>query len=206
VYDLFSQKIIDVSDSSLVKIVQNPAHPDSINTVAFINHDDLLIPSIIKKNDIKYYESYYKNDTLFCIDYYSNNNKKKVSIYLVDTLNNGIIESISEGFWCREGQLIVRVQLNTFEPQTITNYYCNGNKKNQMLVSSRYRYGVSGKMISWYENGQIKFENYYDDKGYKTGKWKYWKEDGTLDRIEIYKDDELVETKASVSKKLIDEK
>ena len=192
---LYSQKTMNVIDSSIVRIVYNPAHPDGIKSVVFINHEDLLVPIIIKEKEVNIYESFYKRDTLHCIDYYPNKNKKKVSTYLVDTLNNGIIEGVSESFWCESGQLITKVKLNSLEPQVVTNYYCDGKKKNQMLYSSKFRYGVSGKMMSWYDNRQIEFENIYDKKGDKNGEWKYWKKDGTLDKIEIYKDDELIETK-----------
>jgi|TARA_B100000959_G_scaffold265831_1_gene307711 antitoxin component YwqK of YwqJK toxin-antitoxin module len=43
----------------------------------------------------------------------------------------------------------------------------------------------SGKWTSWYDNGQKKAEGTYNN-GKQVGKWTYYKEDGTIDRVEEY--------------------
>ena len=205
-----AQQISFSNDSLLLKETCLESDPDNFSSIIFLNQDSMLVERMVFnsiKDSILLYRSFYSRDTLICIDYWSNGKKKKIQKYSVDSTKQIIIEKISWEKYCNNGQIINKALINTTNPQHLVTYYCNGNKASEMYWSIKFRYGVTGKLVWWYEDGQVQFEKHFDDKGYKMGEWKYWKKDGTLDRIEIYKDDELIETiKGTVLKKLNDKK
>ena len=44
---------------------------------------------------------------------------------------------------------------------------------------------MHGQWITWFENGQIESEIYYEE-GIPVGTWKYWNPDGTIQKVESY--------------------
>ena len=70
-------------------------------------------------------------------------------------------------------------------------YYCNGTKKREYYYIGQ---AVSGKMVTWYENGTIQLEAYFNE--YRPiGLWKYYDANGKLIKTEKYNNGELIETK-----------
>ena len=86
-----------------------------------------------------------------------------------------------------------------------TEWYESGKIK-QIENHSVIEYDYTLKKFSYYSNGKVKVEkNYYVEfiespsspkpGTYKHGTWIYYNEDGSLQKEEIYKDGELIETK-----------
>ena len=71
-------------------------------------------------------------------------------------------------------------------------YYDSGIKKWEGI----YKDGLMhGKMTIYYEvSGEVYLKATFDN-GKEDGNWKYYNEDGTLRKEEIYKNDSLIETK-----------
>jgi antitoxin component YwqK of YwqJK toxin-antitoxin module len=54
---------------------------------------------------------------------------------------------------------------------------------------------ANGKMSKWHENGNIKAETYYD-MNRPINLWKYFDEEGSLEKTERYENGKLVEAKS----------
>lgn len=70
----------------------------------------------------------------------------------------------------------------------ITEYHPNGVKRWEGFVFEDTRRGICRE---WYSNGILKEECDYTTDGLGIGVWTHWKEDGTLDYVEVFSDNEV---------------
>ncbi|MCB0401216.1 MAG: hypothetical protein KDD41_03975 [Flavobacteriales bacterium] len=141
-----------------------------------------------------YYDS---NFTKILLDYYCDND----SCITLQYFSNGKLERkevgtiqgqyVYEEIWCENGQLVRKVDFMQ-QPNHIVNYYCNGVKKNEF---NRIAGFIKGDYKWWYNNGQIRLEGLYGDMGTEDGTWKYFSDEGTLLKEEIWEKGVLKETK-----------
>ncbi len=125
-----------------------------------------------------------KNDSCITNQYYNNYQLKRK---IIETSLRGLIY---EELWCDNGQLIRKVDYTNM-PQQITNYYCNGKKKNEFTLDG---YRAIGKHLWWFDNGQIEVEGLFDKEGQQSGLWKYYNESGNLIKTEEYESGKLIKT------------
>lgn len=86
--------------------------------------------------------------------------------------------------------------------QTLTRYYANGRKEIQGWWCAGRAFN---DWTEWYEDGQVKLEAHYEpwpivEPPYRMslpiGEWRYYKPNGDLEKIEVYDDGKLKETRA----------
>ena len=73
---------------------------------------------------------------------------------------------------------------------SIDERYESGNIK-AISLYNRLKYHhklILARKENYHENGQMSFEGTYNKDGERNGKWKYYNEDGSIDRVEKYKD------------------
>ena len=51
---------------------------------------------------------------------------------------------------------------------------------------------INGKCSAWHENGQLKEECFFNEKGNADGSWTWWNSDGSVSTIKSYKDGDLI--------------
>lgn len=73
-----------------------------------------------------------------------------------------------------------------------TFYHNNGQKESEGTLLTNYVY--EGTWKGWFANGNINFEGTYRN-GMKDGNWTWYREDGTKDMVQVYRDGEVVEEK-----------
>ncbi len=116
---------------------------------------------------------------------------------------NYISVSIKSGnwqYWSLSGSKILTCNYvkNEYGEQSLNGRYTKWYDSGQKLEEGSYKNGMkNGKWTYWYVNGQKQREEYfvyqdcllYDYVWYEcpTGEWKYWNEDGTIDKVEKYK-------------------
>jgi len=84
--------------------------------------------------------------------------------------------------WTSGGTKIWELQLKNYKRVKLRTWYSSG----AIAHSKSYLDGKPhGSSISYYESGQKKIEAVYHLRE-RVGKWKFWNEDGTLDRVEDY--------------------
>ena len=71
-------------------------------------------------------------------------------------------------------------------------YHNNGQKESEGILLTNYVY--QGAWKGWFANGNVNFEGSYMN-GLKEGNWIWYREDGTKDLVQIYRQGELVEEK-----------
>ena len=74
------------------------------------------------------------------------------------------------------------------EKTGITKYYKNGYKMEEIHYKGKDEMGYlirNGKRTKWYENGQKQYEGTFKD-GKPVGKWTYYNENGSVDKVEEY--------------------
>jgi antitoxin component YwqK of YwqJK toxin-antitoxin module len=147
----------------------------------------LISDTLAKTNTIReYYESgkimsenteyLYKDTLIHDIDYYESGN-----VISENYFNNG--------------------------KQKFVAYFDNGNVMEEYTYIDMNLFRV-GELKYYYENGQLKHQAFFKDgdnrkeANIKTGTWSYWDEKGKLIGQEIYKNNELIDTKEFFSKKL----
>jgi antitoxin component YwqK of YwqJK toxin-antitoxin module len=199
-YDCLCQNISNIKDTSIVSYI--PTYRDSVT-----GHTDRLI---LNKDSERFsewliyfdtnrtqlaYRSYFNDKTFVIEEYWKNGNLRYKTEYIDTTTMRYSSTLHYETLYCENGQFVQKMIYGTSEKQHIKSFYCNGNKWVDQYFTYTAKYGVVGNFRYWYENGNIMFDTNYDDFGNKQGEWNYWKEDGSLDRIEVYKDDVLIETK-----------
>jgi antitoxin component YwqK of YwqJK toxin-antitoxin module len=174
------------------------------NGIAFAMYDDKNIEFEQCFKDGKFdgeQKYWYRNGQLEQINSYENGVKdgKLTSWY-----DNG--QLIAEGFY-----------KDNYETGSFNRWYDNGNKM-QVLeykvitinASNSNQYdknaGLSvtpssgtfnlsimiGKHNEWYENGQIKSEGFYNEKGNLEGFYTTWNDDGSVNEKKLYKDGDLI--------------
>lgn len=192
-FNIFCQTkfVHGISDSVDYQFYYEEPELDSV-TIVMYNVQDLCIPNIEvffdKKMKNLAYKSWQNQDSCFTVDYWRNGNIKMKNIYVWDELAKLHRWDHNE-VYCENGQLIRKCKISNTDKVFIENFYCNGQKRNQF---SRTIVWITGERLDWYENGQMKMTQNYDSKGKKCGIWKYWKEDGTILKIEHYKNDTLI--------------
>lgn len=198
VFQVKAQKVSFISDTTMIAYIDEGTHPLDARLVFILNDKEFMKERLVYKNNDTtelLYKSYYVDDTLTCVNYWSNGTVKKIETYNADSSHSEYNGQFYSKTFCENGQQINYTNWwETYQPQLITNYYCNGKVQSTFMWGAKFRYGIEGKFLWWYENGQLSKEHYYDDKGYKTGEWKYWKEDGILDKNEFYENDKLIKT------------
>ena len=101
--------------------------------------------------------------------------------------------------WYDDGFLFSDAYYNKGKQKYIT-YYKNGNKGVEGTYYDMLLYAF-GKWTEYYESGKKKSEKFYNDgtkpeeANFKIGRWSWWDEKGNLTKQEIYKNNELIETK-----------
>jgi antitoxin component YwqK of YwqJK toxin-antitoxin module len=73
-----------------------------------------------------------------------------------------------------------------------TFYHNNGQKESEGILLTNYVY--EGAWRGWFANGNLNFEGSYQG-GMKEGNWIWYREDGTKDMVQVYRQGELVEEK-----------
>ncbi len=135
------------------------------------------------------FESYLENDSI-CIhnDYWRNGRlKRKGTFYKV---TNDFFGWGSDETYCSNGQLLCKCCFN--DDTLCIGYYCNGQKHFQYnRIEGAY---ANGLYLVWHENGQ-KMSEVNFVKHVEEGEKKYWDEKGKLQKIEVYKEGKLIETK-----------
>lgn len=100
------------------------------------------------------------------------------------------------------GQLCSRSWPSLDTLQTLTRYYANGRKEIQGWWCAGRAFN---DWTEWYEDGQVKLEAHYEpwpivEPPYRMslpiGEWRYYKPNGDLEKIEVYDDGKLKETRA----------
>jgi antitoxin component YwqK of YwqJK toxin-antitoxin module len=83
------------------------------------------------------------------------------------------------------GQLLEKSEVLEDWTFKVTTYYSSGMVKSlftEGVVDDRY-----GDSFEYYEDGKIKFHGIFSDKGFRTGEWKWYNKDGTVESKEKYK-------------------
>lgn len=157
---------------------------DTINIGLYYDYNDTLIVdtnyyiknSYLTKNFWQVYDShdnlileyYFKDDSVYNIQYFKNSKIKKKEV-LID----GNLVFMEKR--CYNGQLIVRIHYDV-NPIHNLSYYCNGNKWEEFYLNGIF---IDGLYKTWHNNGNLKEIGNYDN-GNKTGKWKYYNCEGEL--------------------------
>ncbi len=170
-----------------------PVEPDGIDEDTVWYPDGVIKKLAVNKDNTRQLIMYYHSKKVRQIDV-SLLNKKEVYPFNYDWVYTEA--------WCENGQLIGRDSMKSVRPFLLTSYYCNGNKRLEGIIHYGHCYGI---LKMWYENGQLKSLEQYEDTitsnghlnraGIKTGKWSYFDEKGKLIKEEVYKDDVLIEKK-----------
>ena len=185
----YSQSVTIINDTLNVAYEKNYADPEIDSIVYIKNENRFTQPWIVfyykDKNQVAYSSSV-SGDTTIMLNFWRNGNKKSKSIYIKD--KDGYSIWFYEEIYCANGQLVRSSFPNKVKRQHIINYYCNGMVKNEF---EKVGIGVDGGLKSWYENGNKKNEFIFKNNK-AEGEWKYFNEDGTISKIEKYKNGRLV--------------
>ncbi|MBL0127208.1 MAG: hypothetical protein IPP83_07045 [Flavobacteriales bacterium] len=85
--------------------------------------------------------------------------------------------------------------------QPMTSYHANGQKERDGWWCAMRAFN---DWTEWYENGQVKIEEHYErwpivEPPYRmslpVGEWRYFKPNGDLEKVEVYEDGKLRETR-----------
>jgi antitoxin component YwqK of YwqJK toxin-antitoxin module len=125
-------------------------------------------------------------DTCRTIDYWRNGNIKNVNLFVENSDGQPVL--YCEEMYCSNGYLIRKFYPNHEGRVLVTNYHCNGVKKNEFY---HLGFGIDGKMSSWFDNGNQEFEIFFTNNS-KSGTWRFWTVDGKLSKKEKYEDGVLV--------------
>jgi antitoxin component YwqK of YwqJK toxin-antitoxin module len=127
------------------------------------------------------YEAYYENGQIRAKGFYEGG--KMVGVWKYWYKNGS---PMSEGTY-KENQLIDLQAWDKKGDQTIKDctgtailYYPDGSRMSQVSYKNCL---MHGEWITWFKNGQVESEFYYDE-GVPTGIWKFWNPDGTLQKAE----------------------
>jgi antitoxin component YwqK of YwqJK toxin-antitoxin module len=185
------------------------------------NPETYVPPRVIIDTCITYLEFYEDGDLHFEITKTKDKNKisKSYDINGLCTVEFNINDSIVQLLKFNRNNNIISDQkyLGNVPFGKTVNYYDNGNTRYLGVYSYRpgwdtislktmvdstgdsplvgiYSYFLpkDGLWSYWYENGDLRKEEFYDE-GVKVGTWKYYSEDGKLLKEELYKEGELVE-------------
>lgn len=113
---------------------------------------------------------------------------------------------VHERVWYDTGELMSDMYLRDKGKQHHIEYCKNGKIGREGYYIDMRGLFLVGKWTEWYENGQKKWEIFYNDgntreeANYKIGTWSWWDEKGNLIKQEIYKDNVLVDTKEFLPK------
>lgn len=129
------------------------------------------------------------------ISYFNNDKIKSIERYDTLGVKNGLCE-----YWCDNGLKICEFQANK-GIQLYTSKYCSGSK---MFEGTFFDtpFHLVGKWISWYENGELMEEGWYNEtvkytESHKIGTWKYYNQEGKLIKEEIFDNKgKLLETRS----------
>jgi hypothetical protein len=188
------QIVTDISDTSHVGMYTSTNDPDIGTLVYVFAEDRCTIPWKVyynKKKTKLAYEGIIAGDTCIESNYWQSNGKLKRRVKHYKVPYEDYYNWIHEEIYCENGQLLRKCNPNNPGTETIINYYCNGQKKNEFTFTGM---SLEGKYTAWLENGQKEFEGMYLSNN-KDGEWKYWNEKGELLRTETYKSGKLVESK-----------
>ena len=172
----------------------------------------MKIFDIFKKNGqyLKYYENgsiysklNYKNGKLHdrCVFYFKNGNKFKEEFYKEGILNGKSIGYFENGVIGRQGNYIDGRKDGEFIYYNLDgtlDYKCilnNGLEWNGKFI---YKNSPTGMVNEVYTTHIGNFVN-----GNKNGKWTYFNENGIIIKDEIYKDNELIQSKGYIIKKTL---
>lgn len=101
------------------------------------------------------------------------------------------------------GQLRAIWHLNSDTLELQTTYYPNGQRECEYWY---YAGRAFNDWTEWYDNGQVRLDAHYERgpltdamKPYRSslriGEWRYYKANGNLEKIEVYEDGQLMETR-----------
>ena len=195
---LFSTGIIAQS-----KLVISDTIKVKYKTSQWVGIDSTVIINSNEEGYCKFYEVYFdKNfrtlayksvvigDSCIEYDFWRNGKLKKKTIYLIDEVQSPIWWY--DELYCANGSLIFEgPSPNQKGRKHYIHYYCNGNKREEFEVEN---VGVYGLMRTWYENGNLQSDSYYENST-PIGKWTYYDKNQKVNKVEIYKKGELIETK-----------
>ena len=188
-----AQSVTVFSDTIHVGMILKTLQPELDTTFYIIddNHYTVSWKVYFDQSKTKLaYESVIHGDTCIESNYWRSTGKLKKKIKNYKAGVDWYLW-IYEEMYCENGQLIRKDNPSNKGSELVINYYCNGKKKNEFTVV-----GINwdGPFTTYFENGQKESDGHYI-KTMKDGEWKYWKENGELHFIEIYKDGNLIETK-----------
>ncbi|MCD4664480.1 MAG: hypothetical protein K8R68_04350 [Bacteroidales bacterium] len=137
-----------------------------------------------KAEDHVLLESSYSNDTCTMKQYYINGKKKRVYFYLK---NGQLLRDIA---WYPNSQLMCDIDYrNNKSKILIVKYYPNGTKRLEYINDSGF---IVGEYKEWYNNTELKSIGTFDDNNRKDSIWKYYNENGELEKTEEYENGELI--------------
>jgi antitoxin component YwqK of YwqJK toxin-antitoxin module len=101
------------------------------------------------------------------------------------------------------GQLRAKWNVSTDTLELLTTYYANGQREREYWY---YAARAFNDWTEWYENGQVKLEAHYEQgplteemkpfrESLAIGEWRYYKANGDLEKVEVYEDGKLKETR-----------
>jgi antitoxin component YwqK of YwqJK toxin-antitoxin module len=187
-FSLCAQKTATIYDSDLVYYKKDILNND-LDSVVWIRDENRysILWNVYFDKEKKYlaYSSIAYLDSCVMYDFWRNGSLKKKNEY---KKSNGIYVLYYEELYCKNGQLIEKEYPNKPEKQHIINYYCSGQKKNEF---TQMGLGVDGPMVWWFENGNKKYDFFYKNS-IKEGEWRYYSEDGKLNKTEKYKNGNLI--------------
>lgn len=118
------------------------------------------------------------------------------------TGKGNLLNGEKDGFWIffdKNGNTTKEANFQDGERFGKWVFYDNGKISQEGFYNGANELGSSynpykiGLWIEYYNNGKKSSEKNYNSKGKRDGEWTYYNEDGTIDRIKIYKDGELVD-------------
>jgi len=200
----FSQDTLSttVSDSTILqkKVIDFENYSITVYELKYTPRDSIYIIYYDTLMNQKALEFFCENDTCYNYQYYESGALKQITKYYPKIVDSSTpMESIyfSQKLFCENGQLITIIEpKQKSNPTMLTKrfvYYCSGNIMDEFMVDS-YNFFPEGEYITYYENGNIKEKGNYE-KGFKTGRWKYYSETGKLKKEEGWKKGKLEKTK-----------
>lgn len=186
---VFATTLSDSQTDSVYTIEFNSTFPKDSTTVEIFKNKDLtgLLTSIKILGKSCFTKYYYPNGQLK--DYTILESPEYVNLLYQER-------------YFENGQLYFKLDYGNDSIQKVINYWPNGQKHCEYFW---FKGTILGEYIEWHENGQIHLRGNFINWPWETiskqfcvstpdGEWTYWNNDGTIEKVEIYKDGEVIET------------
>jgi antitoxin component YwqK of YwqJK toxin-antitoxin module len=165
----------------------------SISLLSFNNYEywpaSKSLQIFILSDSDTVYHSKYVNDSLIETTYYQNGKISSIKIHSYEGPNYFDRIWIYQANYYENGQLFYESNPNKIGLKKAIQYYANGNIywRFQVFYNLKSGFQSSGKSETFYENGQIKSQEFHTEykgeevfKSVEKGIWKYWDKKGEL--------------------------